>query len=85
MSPTAEYAVTLRLDFRRIPYYEALRDVTAWWAVMDGQPAPDLLGVANPGGPVGSVLNLALHGLFGGGPTSRLSSRQISTTPSSTR
>ncbi len=29
-----DYAVTLRFDFRRIPYYEALRDVTRWWETM---------------------------------------------------
>ncbi len=29
-----EYAVTLRMDFRRIPYYAALGDVSAWWAGM---------------------------------------------------
>ena len=30
-----EYAVTLRFDFRRIPYYAALRDVARWWAATD--------------------------------------------------
>lgn len=30
----AEYAVTLRFDFRRIPYYTALKDVSSWWASM---------------------------------------------------
>lgn len=30
-----EYAVTLRFDFRRIPYYTALKDVSSWWAGMD--------------------------------------------------
>ena len=30
----AYYEVTLRFDFRRIPYYAALRDVSAWWAKM---------------------------------------------------
>lgn len=34
MSPTATYAVTLRLDFRRVPYYRAVKDVSAWWAAM---------------------------------------------------
>ena len=29
-----EYEVTLRFDFRRIPYYAALKDVSAWWAKM---------------------------------------------------
>jgi len=29
-----EYAVTLRFDFRRIPYYTALKDVSSWWASM---------------------------------------------------
>ena len=30
----AEYSVTLRFDFRRIPYYTALKDVSTWWAGM---------------------------------------------------
>jgi alpha-galactosidase len=34
MDATREYDVTLRFDFRRIPYYEALRDVSAWWEEM---------------------------------------------------
>jgi len=32
----SEYAVALRFDFRRIPYYVALRDVSRWWAQMEG-------------------------------------------------
>jgi len=35
MGRVSAYAVTLRFDFRRIPYYEALRDVSAWWEAMD--------------------------------------------------
>ena len=31
----SEYAVALRFDFRRIPYYAALRDVSRWWEGMD--------------------------------------------------
>ncbi len=34
IGPAAEYAVTLRFDFRPVPYYDALRDVSAWWAAM---------------------------------------------------
>ncbi len=30
----SSYAVTLRFDFRRAPYYAALRDVSQWWAGM---------------------------------------------------
>lgn len=29
------YAITLRFDFRRIPYYAALRDLSRWWEEMD--------------------------------------------------
>jgi alpha-galactosidase len=31
----SDYAVTLRFDFRRIPYYAALRGVSRWWEDMD--------------------------------------------------
>lgn len=30
----SSYTVTLRFDFRRVPYYTALRDVSQWWAGM---------------------------------------------------
>ncbi len=30
----SHYAVTLRFDFRRVPYYVALKDVSQWWAGM---------------------------------------------------
>jgi alpha-galactosidase len=32
----AEYEIALRFDFRRIPYYQALGDVAAWWETMPG-------------------------------------------------
>jgi alpha-galactosidase len=35
IDPVKEYTVTLRFDFRRIPYYQALKDVTLWWQEMD--------------------------------------------------
>ena len=31
----SEYSLALRFDFRRIPYYAALREVSRWWAAMD--------------------------------------------------
>lgn len=36
MDPVTEYSVTLRFDFRRIPYYQSLRDVVQWWQAMPG-------------------------------------------------
>ena len=35
MDPLSEYTVTLRFDFRRIPYYQALKDVSVWWQEME--------------------------------------------------
>ncbi|MCB1183020.1 DNA translocase FtsK 4TM domain-containing protein, partial [bacterium] len=40
--------------------------VGPWWSVMEGEATPDLLAAPNPGGPVGAVLDVALHALFGG-------------------
>ena len=34
MDPVAEYTVTLRFDFRRIAYYQSLRDIVQWWRAM---------------------------------------------------
>ena len=41
-------------------------DPGPWWGVLNGQGLSDLLAVENPGGPVGSVINLALNFVFGG-------------------
>lgn len=39
--PTVRYELLLRLDCRDVPYWQALRDVSDWWAAMEGfQPAP---------------------------------------------
>lgn len=36
-----DYEVTIRFDFRRIPYYEALADVTRYWETLPGcKPCP---------------------------------------------
>ena len=40
--------------------------VGPWWLVLSGDASPDLINSNNPGGPVGSMINLGLHGLFGG-------------------
>jgi S-DNA-T family DNA segregation ATPase FtsK/SpoIIIE len=40
-------------------------DPGTWWGVLSGQGAGDLLALENPGGPVGSVLNVTLHLVFG--------------------
>lgn len=34
IDPTDHYSVTLRLDFRRIPYYRCLQDIVRWWQAM---------------------------------------------------
>lgn len=34
VDPVKEYSVTLRFDFRRIPYYQSLLEVVQWWEVM---------------------------------------------------
>ncbi|ASA19679.1 glycoside hydrolase family 36 protein [Paenibacillus donghaensis] len=40
-SPLQQYELTLRLDARRHPYYEALQEVSDWWASLEGcRPAP---------------------------------------------
>ena len=37
----SEYKVQLRFDFRNIPFYEAINDVSEWWASQDQyEPAP---------------------------------------------
>jgi alpha-galactosidase len=36
MAPITEYEVTLRLDSRDVPYYKSLKDVSDWWATLDG-------------------------------------------------
>lgn len=39
--PLTEYTTTIRFDSRPIPYYQALKDVSDWWAAMpDYTPAP---------------------------------------------
>ncbi len=40
-------------------------DPGTWWGVLYGQGAGDFLALENPGGPVGSVLNVTLHLVFG--------------------
>ncbi|GGF81636.1 hypothetical protein GCM10010912_28400 [Paenibacillus albidus] len=43
-SPLAHYELVLRLDSRRVPYFEALSGVSGWWAGLAGcepSPVPD--------------------------------------------
>ncbi len=40
-------------------------DPGAWWGILKGESAGDYLAFPNPGGPVGSVLNVILHLVFG--------------------
>jgi len=40
--------------------------VGPWWLVFSGETPGDLIPTANPGGPVGAIMNVALHGIFGG-------------------
>ncbi len=40
--------------------------VGAWWRVLSGDTPSDFIPSENPGGPVGSVINVALHLVFGG-------------------
>ena len=40
-------------------------DPGAWWGVLDGAGTGELLALENPGGPVGSVINVILHLVFG--------------------
>jgi len=40
-------------------------DPGSWWGVLNGAGAGDLLALENPGGPVGSVINVFLHLVFG--------------------
>ena len=40
-------------------------DPGSWWGVLGGRGAGDPLALENPGGPVGSLLNVALHLVFG--------------------
>jgi len=40
-------------------------DPGTWWGLVQGQGGGDLLALANPGGPVGSILNVVLHLVFG--------------------
>ncbi len=40
--------------------------VAPWWRALEGGEAGDLLAVANPGGPVGGVVNLGLRVMCGG-------------------
>jgi len=40
--------------------------VGAWWQVLSGDAPGDLIPSENPGGPVGSVINVVLHLVFGG-------------------
>ena len=37
----------------------------AWWGILSGENAGDFLALPNPGGPVGSVLNVTLRLVFG--------------------
>jgi len=44
IDPTREYTVTLRLDFRRLPYHRCVQDVVRWWEDMPEYtpcPVPD--------------------------------------------
>ncbi|MDT8389146.1 MAG: alpha-galactosidase [Lentisphaeria bacterium] len=34
IDPVMAYSATLRFDFRRIPYYQSLRDIVQWWQAM---------------------------------------------------
>ena len=34
VDPVKEYSVTLRFDFRRIPYYKSLKEIAVWWQKM---------------------------------------------------
>ncbi|MDX2474176.1 MAG: DNA translocase FtsK [Candidatus Krumholzibacteria bacterium] len=40
--------------------------VGPWWHVLSGESSPELITSDNPGGPVGSVINVGLHVVFGG-------------------
>jgi S-DNA-T family DNA segregation ATPase FtsK/SpoIIIE len=40
-------------------------DPGTWWGFVQGRGGGDLLALPNPGGPVGSVLNVVLHLVFG--------------------
>ncbi len=40
--------------------------VGQWWRFLTGEATADLIPAVNPGGPVGSVINIALHFVFGG-------------------
>ena len=40
-------------------------DPGAWWGILNGQGTGDLLTLENPGGPVGSLINVSLHLVFG--------------------
>ena len=31
IDPTSEYSLTLRLDFRKVPYYQCLQETSLWW------------------------------------------------------
>ncbi|MFH1844184.1 MAG: DNA translocase FtsK, partial [bacterium] len=39
--------------------------VGSWWSALHGEEVVQLLPAENPGGPVGSMLSLALHAIFG--------------------
>jgi S-DNA-T family DNA segregation ATPase FtsK/SpoIIIE len=40
-------------------------DAGPWWGILDGQGTDGLLAVENPGGPVGTVLNVTMNLVFG--------------------
>jgi S-DNA-T family DNA segregation ATPase FtsK/SpoIIIE len=40
--------------------------VGPWWLWVSGEQPAHLIDASNPGGPVGSVMSVGLHGLFGG-------------------
>lgn len=44
IGPTRAYSLTLRFDFRKIPYYRSLQDIVRWWETMPEYspcPVPD--------------------------------------------